>query len=196
MPTKLGLQSTPNPSLFGTPLLLTATLTVPPPGYGVTSGTVSFFDGFTLLGSSAVRAGIASLSPPGPYLGSHSLTAVYSGGGKFFGSISPADLQFVESAPTSVPNGAPLAFALEAIAPNPTRVNRMSVAFTLPTSSAARLELWDVSGRRMAEREVGSLGAGRHAVDLAAGRRLAPGLYLVRLSQGANVRSARVVVLK
>jgi xanthine dehydrogenase molybdenum-binding subunit len=51
-----------------------------------------------------------------------------------------------------------------------------------------------VSGRRVVEREVGSLGPGRHVVDLAAGHTLAPGLYLVRLVQGLHVRVARVVV--
>jgi hypothetical protein len=33
-------------------------------------------------------------------------------------------------------------------------------------------------------------------VDLAAGRRLPPGLYLVRLTQGANTRVTRVAVLR
>jgi hypothetical protein len=54
----------------------------------------------------------------------------------------------------------------------------------------------DVTGRRVAEREVGVLGAGRHSVSLAAERRLAPGLYLVRLTQGVNMQVKRVVVLK
>jgi hypothetical protein len=54
----------------------------------------------------------------------------------------------------------------------------------------------DVSGRRVMAREVGSLGAGRHAVDLAAGRHLPPGLYLVRLTQGPNSRVVRTAVLR
>jgi hypothetical protein len=44
--------------------------------------------------------------------------------------------------------------------------------------------------------DVGALGVGIHTVDLAAARHLSPGLYLVRLTQGANVRTARVVVVK
>jgi hypothetical protein len=95
-----------------------------------------------------------------------------------------------------VDGGAPLAFALESARPNPSRGEQLSVAFTLPTPAPARLELVDVSGRRVAEREVGVLGAGRHLVALAAGRPLAPGLYLVRLTQGANVRVTRVAVLR
>jgi hypothetical protein len=48
----------------------------------------------------------------------------------------------------------------------------------------------------MLSREVGSLGAGRHTVNLAEGRRLTPGLYWVRLVQGANRRSTRVAVIE
>jgi len=54
----------------------------------------------------------------------------------------------------------------------------------------------DVNGRSAALREVGGLGAGRHTVDMAAGRAVPPGLYLVRLSRAGEVRTARAVVLK
>jgi len=49
----------------------------------------------------------AGLTPLSPYLGSRSLTAVYSGDGKFFGSISPVQTQMVVPAPTSVPDRRP-----------------------------------------------------------------------------------------
>jgi hypothetical protein len=58
------------------------------------------------------------------------------------------------------------------------------------------MELLDLSGRRIAEREVGALGAGRHAIDLAQGRRIAPGIYWLRLTQGENRRTSRVAVLE
>jgi hypothetical protein len=38
------------------------------------------------------------------------------------------------------------------------------------------------------------MGAGRHAVDIAEGERLAPGLYFIRLTRGADQRVARMVV--
>lgn len=94
-----------------------------------------------------------------------------------------------------VGGSAPLAFALGGAWPNPARGSRFTVSFALPIAAPARLELLDVGGRLVVAREVGSLGVGRHAVDLAAGRRLAPGLYLVRLSQGRNLRATRVAVL-
>jgi len=49
---------------------------------------------------------------------------------------------------------------------------------------------------KLAVAEVGSLGAGRHTVNLAEGRRLAAGLYWVRLTQGVNRRSTRVAVIE
>jgi hypothetical protein len=67
--------------------------------------------------------------------------------------------------------------------------------FALPTGEAATLELVDLAGRRVIERAVGTLGAGRHSIDLAEGRRLEPGLYFVRLKQAANERIVRTTVL-
>jgi hypothetical protein len=89
-----------------------------------------------------------------------------------------------------------LAFALEPVRPNPSRGGALTVRFTLPSAAAASLELLDIAGRRIAAREVGSLGAGPHAFDLGEGQNLAPGLYLVRLRQGTNARVTRVAVLR
>jgi hypothetical protein len=99
------------------------------------------------------------------------------------------------SGTTDVRDGGPLAFALAGVRPNPSVGERLSVAFVLPVAAPARLELLDVSGRRVAGHEVGWLGAGRHEVDLAAGRRFAPGIYLVRLTQGGDVRVTRAVLM-
>jgi hypothetical protein len=86
-----------------------------------------------------------------------------------------------------------LAFGLERVGPNPSRGDRLRVAFTLAEPGAAHLLLLDVTGRRVAEQDVGALGTGRHVVELGSG--LAPGLYVVRLDQGARVRALRVAVL-
>ena len=68
--------------------------------------------------------------------------------------------------------------------------------FALPSGAATRLELLDVSGRRVMAREVGSLGAGRHTVNLAEGRKVVPGIYWVRLAQAANQRAMRVALIE
>jgi hypothetical protein len=80
--------------------------------------------------------------------------------------------------------------------PNPTTGRSLAVRFTLSLAAPARLELIDVTGRAIRFREVGGQGAGAHVVDLAAGARIAPGLYFVRLRQGANEKVARVTVLE
>jgi len=70
------------------------------------------------------------------------------------------------------------------------------VRFSLPTAERASLELIDIAGRRVEQREVGSLGPGQHAVILDGAAHLSPGVYLVRVSQGASVRTARAVVVR
>jgi hypothetical protein len=72
----------------------------------------------------------------------------------------------------------------------------LTVMFSLPSAASARLELLDITGRRVAGAEVGSLGPGSHAVNLAQGARIPPGIYLVRLTQGPNARVMRAAFLK
>jgi hypothetical protein len=94
-----------------------------------------------------------------------------------------------------VPRDLAVDFALDPVRPNPMRGRSMTVSFTLAASGNASLELLDVAGRRLASRDLSSLGAGRHAVDLGMANRLAPGVYLVRLRQGSAIRVSRVAVL-
>ncbi|WP_245231858.1 Ig-like domain repeat protein, partial [Streptomyces novaecaesareae] len=54
------LTSLPDPSVFGQAKVLTATVTATAPGAGTPTGTVSFFDGATLLGTGTVVAGVAT----------------------------------------------------------------------------------------------------------------------------------------
>jgi hypothetical protein len=86
-------------------------------------------------------------------------------------------------------------FALEGARPCPA-VGPLRIAFALPDARPASLELFDLHGRRLAAREVGSLGAGRHVVDLSAELHAAPGVYFVRLRHGGRSLQTRVAVLK
>ena len=88
-----------------------------------------------------------------------------------------------------------LVFELDGARPNPAVAGQLTVYFSLPSAGAAKLELIDVGGRRLALREVGSLGAGRHSVRLSEGGRIPPGIYLARLTQGGNGLTRRVTVL-
>jgi hypothetical protein len=85
------------------------------------------------------------------------------------------------------------AFALRRIAPNPV-IDRLSVTFSLSSTGPATVELLDISGRRVLAREVGSMGVGIHNVDLSIGRQNAPGVYFLRLMQGNQAQTRRVVV--
>jgi hypothetical protein len=75
---------------------------------------------------------------------------------------------------------------------NPAR-GRLVVSFELPDRSPARIDLFDLAGRRVDQREIGSLGAGIHQVELG-GTRLRSGLYVVHLAQGTRSSTAKVVV--
>ncbi len=84
--------------------------------------------------------------------------------------------------------------SLEGSYPNPTTAG-MLISFYLPNGSSAAIDLLDAAGRRVLSREVGSLGAGRHQLDLRR-EKFAPGVYWVRLTQGERMSSGKVAVLQ
>lgn len=84
--------------------------------------------------------------------------------------------------------------ALAPIAPNPAH-GRASVSFALPADAQVRVTLMDLQGRRVATLVDGVRGAGRHTVDLAAGRASGPGLYFVRMESGGRTFTRRVTLL-
>jgi hypothetical protein len=84
---------------------------------------------------------------------------------------------------------------LAPIFPNPARGRLPALSFALETGAPALLECVDVAGRRVAWEEVGRLGPGRHSITLAGGVRLKPGLYWLRLRQGAALVQRRIVLL-
>ncbi|MBI1797503.1 MAG: T9SS type A sorting domain-containing protein [Candidatus Eisenbacteria bacterium] len=101
----------------------------------------------------------------------------------------------VPQSTVAVDDVAPIELALRGTIPNPSRDGRLRVSFALPNAHRASLELLDVAGRLVAALEVGSLGAGRHTVDLANRTRPRAGIYFLRLVQDARQLRSRVVVL-
>lgn len=85
--------------------------------------------------------------------------------------------------------------ALLGLRPNPA-TGPLSVSFALPDASPASLELLDVGGRRLMQREVGSLGAGSHIVRLDEGASLPPGIYWVRLRHGGRSLLSRGAIVR
>lgn len=80
----LTLTTSPNPSTLSNFVSMAATLSS---GIGAPTGSISFYDGATLLGTSTVAQGGASFQTSSLSAGSHTLTAVYSGDTNF-GSIT------------------------------------------------------------------------------------------------------------
>ncbi len=82
--------------------------------------------------------------------------------------------------------------ALSGMRPHPA-VNGALVMLSLPRRAPARLDVLDIAGRRVVTREVGALGPGTHSVRIAELDRLPAGVYLLRLAQGGETVSARMV---
>ena len=93
------LASSLNPSTYNQPVTFTATIT--PQFGGGASGTVTFFDGTTALGSSGLLGNKATLSLSALSAGTHSMTARYSGDTNFTGSTSAVVPQQVNVASTT-----------------------------------------------------------------------------------------------
>ena len=100
--TAVSLQSSENPSKFGDPVTFTATVTAEPPGSGTPTGTVTFYDGATSLGTGQLDAmGQATFLTSTLSVGSHPITAVYDGDGNFITSTSSPLSQTVNQAATT-----------------------------------------------------------------------------------------------
>ena len=117
----VALASSLNPSTFGASVTLTATVTS-----GAT-GTVTFDDGATSLGTGNISSGVATLTTSLLTGGTHSITAQYGGDSNYNGSVSTAVSQVVNKATST----ATLASSL-----NPSTFGA-SVTFTATVPSGA-----------------------------------------------------------
>src|SRR5437667_170434 len=128
--TATTLTTTPNPSSLGQAVTLTATVAPVAPGTGVPTGTVTFRDGDTTIGTATLDAtGSASIIISTFTAASHSLTAAYGGGGNFLASTSAAVTQVRTGAPPTTIN----------TTPNPSRVGQAvtltaTVALVVPAT--------------------------------------------------------------
>jgi hypothetical protein len=104
--TTVALTSSNLSPFFGVPVTLTALATSSTTG--TPTGTVSFYDGTTLLSTAPITNGSATYIPSGLAGGAHTITAVYSGDANFTTSTSSAVVETVGSSPdfTLTPTGA------------------------------------------------------------------------------------------
>src|SRR5262249_3036209 len=95
--------SSENPSNFADSITLTATITPSTTTLGLPShsGTVTFKDGATTLGTGGVSGGTATLAVSSLVAGSHNITAHYAGDTNYLLSASTKLVQVVDGLPTT-----------------------------------------------------------------------------------------------
>ena len=89
--------SSANPSVYGSPVTLTATVAP-----ATATGTVTFKDGSTTLGTGTVSSGIATYGTSALVAGSHSIVATYGGDTNYNGSTSSTLTQTVNKATPTI----------------------------------------------------------------------------------------------
>ena len=157
----------------------------------LTSGvipTIAYFDFATV-----------AFEVPGLPEGPHMLTMVvdpYNALPEYDETDNTEDDEFEVASSTGVGDSRGLpALRLHAIRPNPVR-GALHVSFSLAGDAPARLEIFDLAGRRLVNRNVGDLGRGPHALRLDVSRKLEPGVYFLRLTQGEQKEQKRFVYLR
>lgn len=94
--------------------------------------------------------------------------------------------------PVGVGPIAAMPLSLEGFRPNPATTD-VTIAFTLPDARGASLDVFDTSGRRVwSRRGLAAPGPQVLRVD----RALPPGVYLLRLEHGGQVRTARAAIVR
>jgi hypothetical protein len=103
--TTTTLTSSLNPSNFGQSVIFTATVT--PQFSRTVNGTVTFYDGTTLLKTTSLNGGAAKFTTSTLASGTHSITATYNGSASFDGSTSAPVNQVVRVATTTTLTSSP-----------------------------------------------------------------------------------------
>ena len=190
--TKTTLTVTPNPTAMGQSLTYTATVTEAQPDSINPTGSVRFYDGPTYLGAAPLTGGVATLAQSAFLPWTREISARYVGDVHFYGSISRPVEHFTYTPNVGVPPASPVAALGLAPLANPVRSgSALRLRYDAAPGEPARLALIDIRGRVLAAREVSGTGI----AELAPAQRLSPGIYLVRLEQGARSVVARAVVL-
>jgi hypothetical protein len=131
--TTTTLSCSPNPSTYGQSV--TCIAAVAP---STATGSVSFYDGSTLLGSGTLSSGSASLTIASLSVGSHSIKAVYSGDGNYNGSTSNIVSQVVNKANT---------ITTLSCSPNPSNYGQLvtCIATVSPSTATGTASFYDGS---------------------------------------------------
>jgi hypothetical protein len=95
--TTTALTSSPNPSTYPASVIFTATVSP-----AAATGTVTFYDGATQLGTGQLSGGKTTYSTAALTVGSHTITASYAGDSNYNISTSPNLTQTVKAGPPTI----------------------------------------------------------------------------------------------
>jgi len=101
LPTTAILVSADNPAVVRSPVFLSVAVQVNSPGTGTPTGTVSFFDSGTPIGTATLDGGIATFLTSSLSVGSHDITASYEGDGTFGASTSATLTEVITAVPST-----------------------------------------------------------------------------------------------
>jgi hypothetical protein len=121
--TTTTLTSSTNPSMYGSSITFTATVSP-----SAATGMMTFYDGATSLGSVGLSGGTASLVTSTLSVGTHQVSAMYSGDSTYTSSTSNTVMQAVKSSTTTSITGSP----------NPSTYGQ-SVTFTAQVTDSSSL---------------------------------------------------------
>jgi Calcineurin-like phosphoesterase/FlgD Ig-like domain len=121
-----------------------------------------------------------------------------------FPATGTANVSVQPDAPIAgVPEPVSRTSGLQAVGPNPFRAGgstALAIRFALDQPQHVALDVFDLSGRRVARLEHGAFAAGVHTVtwngSLADGTLAPAGVYVVRLQAGARVETRRIAVVR
>jgi len=122
--TSTQVQSAANPTVVGHGVLVTALVSPDPPGSGIPTGTITFLEGTTVLGTAPLIGGTASLTLTGLAVGFHDITASYAGDTNFVGNLGTSLSQEIDV----------LTPTLQSLAPNSVTEGSQAVTLTLTGS--------------------------------------------------------------
>ena len=134
LPSITSLATSPDPARPGQAVTLSATVT----GSGASpTGTVTYYDGGTVIGTLALVGGTAHLTTSSLSVGSHSMTARYRGDQTYSGSVSTAVVQTVTPQSSPPPATASPAPGGNPPAPTPTSTSTPTPTPGAPSNSGA-----------------------------------------------------------
>jgi hypothetical protein len=132
--TKISVQTSPLAPAFGQPLTLTATVSVVSPATGTPTGSVTFQEGSTVLGTKVLTNGVATITFNPTEAGSQTFTIAYRGDSTdqpssttFSLTVSPAAATLGLSGLSFTYDGSPHAAT---VSTNPAGLSGVSVTYT------------------------------------------------------------------